>query len=152
MLCCRALTGACLVVGLVLASVGYVQAGGKTRHPRIQIALYEMRQARTELETGAKIFGGHRVKALKALNGAIGEIVAGLEAIGENTRGMEPPEGPYRNYKTYPHIRHAMQALREARDVLQDATRKFGGHRVAALREVETALEELRLALRFAEQ
>lgn len=146
------LTGVCLVLGLGLLSSGEARAGGKTRHPRLQIALYEMRKARAELDEGAKVFGGHRVRAVKALNAAIGEIEAGLEAIGENTRGKVPAEGVYRNYKNHPHIRHAMQAMAQAREVLQDATTKFGGHRVAAVRNIEAAQEELRLAIKFAKR
>ena len=43
-----------------------------------------------------------------------------------------------------PHMRAALQALQNARAQLQRATSDKGGHRVAALRLVDTAIEEVR--------
>jgi hypothetical protein len=147
---CAALTGLCLAVALVSLSAGDAQAGGATKHPRLHIALYELRKARVQLEEAGKKFGGHKAKALKAINAAVAEIEAGLTAIGENTKGIAPPEGSYKGYRNYPHIRHAIAALVEAREVLQKATHNFGGHRESAIRDIDVALVELRAAIKFA--
>jgi len=44
------------------------------RHPHIRSAIRELRDARKELDEGAKIFGGHRVKALKAVDDAVEQL------------------------------------------------------------------------------
>src|SRR5579871_3259423 len=43
-------------------------------HPRLHAAVYEMRHARTELKEAKHDFGGHRAKALTALDEAINQI------------------------------------------------------------------------------
>lgn len=49
------------------------------RHPRIRSAIKELKEARKELEEGAKVFGGHRVKALKATDDAIEQLQKALD-------------------------------------------------------------------------
>jgi hypothetical protein len=55
------------------------QAQKGERHPRIHAAIRELREARKELDEGAKIFGGHRVKALKAVDEAIEQLQKALD-------------------------------------------------------------------------
>ncbi|MBI3476702.1 MAG: hypothetical protein HY010_13300 [Acidobacteria bacterium] len=47
----------------------------------------------------------------------------------------------------HPAIAMAMTHLKEAKKSLENAAHDFGGHRVAALKHVNEALEECRLAL-----
>ncbi len=47
----------------------------------------------------------------------------------------------------HPEIAGAMMHLKEAKQNLEHAAHDFGGHRVAALKHVNEALEECRLAL-----
>jgi len=47
----------------------------------------------------------------------------------------------------HPEIAAAMTHLREAKQNLEHAAHDFGGHRVAALKHVNEALEECRMAL-----
>jgi hypothetical protein len=47
----------------------------------------------------------------------------------------------------HPEIESAITHLREAKQNLEHAAHDFGGHRVAALKHVNEALEECRLAL-----
>jgi len=47
----------------------------------------------------------------------------------------------------HPHIRGAMQELREARRELETGAHDFCGRRVQAIREIDATLEQLRLAL-----
>jgi hypothetical protein len=49
----------------------------------------------------------------------------------------------------HPEIANATRALERARDYLQHASHDFGGHRVAALKECDAAIEQLREAQRF---
>jgi hypothetical protein len=66
-----------LVAGFVGGSLmepAPVQANMADRHPHIRAAIRELRDARKEIDEGAKIFGGHRVKALKAVDDAIEQL------------------------------------------------------------------------------
>ena len=49
----------------------------------------------------------------------------------------------------HPQIAAAMQHLREAKQNLEHAAHDFGGHRAAALKHVNEALEECRQALAY---
>jgi len=49
----------------------------------------------------------------------------------------------------HPHIRSAVSELVEARKELQTAAHDFGGHRVAAVRAVDAAIKQLRLAQQY---
>ncbi len=49
----------------------------------------------------------------------------------------------------HPEIHAAMNHLREAKQNLEHAAHDFGGHRANALKHVNEALEECRLALEF---
>jgi hypothetical protein len=49
------------------------------KFPRIRAAIKELREAKKELEEGAKIFGGHRVKAVKAVEDAIEQLQKALD-------------------------------------------------------------------------
>jgi hypothetical protein len=134
---------------LVVAAPGRAPAGGKS-YPRLHQALHELREARRELKDAGDRFGGHRVKALKATDAAIGEIEECLRAAGDNTKGIAFRPDVYRQYKSNPHIHHAIKQMEEARTVLRNAPKNFGGHREAAIREIDRAVQELRACLRFA--
>jgi len=43
-------------------------------HPHIRSAIVELEAARNELKTAAHDFGGHRVEAMKAVDGAIRQL------------------------------------------------------------------------------
>jgi hypothetical protein len=49
----------------------------------------------------------------------------------------------------HPHIRGAISELVEARKELQTAAHDFGGHRVAAMRAVDAAIKQLRVAQQY---
>jgi hypothetical protein len=49
----------------------------------------------------------------------------------------------------HPHIRVALEELREARRELKEADHDFGGHRKAALVAVDEAIVQLEKALKF---
>jgi hypothetical protein len=61
----------------LLAFASPAQAG--ERHPHIRDAIKALREARTELREGAKIFGGHRETALRAVDEAIAQLEKALE-------------------------------------------------------------------------
>jgi len=141
------LTGLGLTV-LVLASPR--PAFGQVRHERLHIALHEMREARGELRTAAHNFGGHREKALEAVNASIRQIEEALRAVGDNVKGIAPAGEVYKRYKHHPHIHYAIEATREARAFMLAAKHDFKGHREAAIRDMDVALDQLQLCLKFA--
>lgn len=49
----------------------------------------------------------------------------------------------------HPAIRRAERELREAKGHLEKAAHDFGGHRVAAIKDIDKALHQLRVALKF---
>ena len=49
----------------------------------------------------------------------------------------------------HPHIRGAISELQDARKELQTAAHDFGGHRVEAMRAIDVAITQLRIAQRF---
>jgi hypothetical protein len=49
----------------------------------------------------------------------------------------------------HPAIRRAIVSLEEAKAYLKNAKHDFGGHRADALVEVDKAIEQLRLALKY---
>jgi hypothetical protein len=54
----------------------------------------------------------------------------------------------------HPHtkIHAAIDALQSARDELEHAAHDFGGHRVDAIKAIDEALKQLRLALQYADK
>jgi hypothetical protein len=51
--------------------------------------------------------------------------------------------------RPHPHIHHALYELREARAELKSAAHNFGGHRKAALKDVQAAINQLKKALEY---
>jgi hypothetical protein len=49
----------------------------------------------------------------------------------------------------HPHINGAITELQEARKELQTAAHDFGGHRLDAIRAIDNAIKQLRLAEKF---
>jgi hypothetical protein len=49
------------------------------KHPEIHKAMRELRLAKTHLESAAHDYGGHRVKALAAINEALEQLKAALD-------------------------------------------------------------------------
>jgi hypothetical protein len=113
-------------------------------------ALHELREAREELRTAAHEFGGHRKKALKAVDAAIHQMRLGLEKVGDPFRGVVIGRDAYRGFPHHPHIHRAIRELKHAREELREARHNFGGHREQALRDVNYAIDQLELALRHA--
>jgi hypothetical protein len=82
----RALLVLATVIGLgvgLMAYSGYSQAQASSdqceKHPHIQKALDELRDARKELKEADHDFGGHRVKAIEAIDGSIEQLKKCLE-------------------------------------------------------------------------
>jgi hypothetical protein len=113
-------------------------------------ALYEMAEARKELKEADHDFGGHREKALKAVDEAIVQMEKALDGVGDKYVAKAPDKDVYKKYEFHPHIHHALNELKESRKELKEAKHDFGGHREKALEAVDFAIRQLELALKFA--
>ena len=64
----------------------------------------------------------------------------------------QPPVVPQEKKESreqHPHIRAALQELRDAKQELQTAAHDFGGHRVEAVQAVDNAIKQLQIALQY---
>ena len=68
---------------------------------------------------------------------AVGLCVLGIPAGSQNLQAQE------RKVERHPHIRKALEELREARTELKEADHDFGGHRKEALEAVDAAIVQL---------
>jgi len=71
-------------------------------------------------------------------------VLAGLALYCSNTALAEG-----RTTERHPKIRHAIVALEAAKVELKTAAHDFGGHREAALKECDSAIAQLKLALQY---
>ena len=120
-------------------------------HHHLHHALWELRDAHKEITEAKHDFGGHRQKALAAVDDAIKQIDLALKNAGDNTKGA-PTRGDlkaeYRKYKHNPHMHHALVECKHAHRQLQEAKHDFGGHRTAAIRDVNHAITQIELCLK----
>ncbi len=115
-------------------------------------ALWELRDARKELERAEHNFGGHREKALQATEAAIKQVTIILEHKEVSTKGT-PTRGDlaaeYKKYKHHPHLHHAVHELRHAHHQLEETKHhNYGGHKAAALRDIHHAIVQIELCLK----
>jgi hypothetical protein len=143
-----------LFVTTVVAAVALlgfaVPRAAAVDHPRMHAALYEMRHARTELKEANHDFGGHRAKALEALDAAITQVEKALRAVDDNVKGVEPAREVYKDYVNHPHIRQALVEAKEARAYLKDAAHDYKGHRAKAVEALDEVVGQLGKALKYA--
>jgi len=145
----RSLLVTAVFAGMSLLALGASRAAAE-EHPRLHAALYELREARVELKEAKHDFGGHRVKALEALDEAISQVDKALRAVGDNIKSVNPGKDTYKGYANYPHIRHALVEAKEARKELKDASHNYKGHREKAVLALDEVIEQLNKALKYA--
>jgi hypothetical protein len=137
----------------LIALVGSVQAGPSLHpHHHLHHALWELRDARKELNEAKHNFGGHRSKAIAAIDDAIKQVELILKNHGDNSVKGTPTRGDlreeYKKYKHHPHTHHAIHELKHAHHQIKESRHDFGGHREAALRDIHHAITQLELTLK----
>ncbi len=145
----RTLLVTAVFAGMSLFTLGASRATAE-EHPRLHAALFEMREARVELKEAKHDFGGHRAKALEALDEAINQIDKALKAVGDNIKSVSPGKDTYKGYANHPHIRHAVVEAKEARAELKNASHDYKGHREKAVLALDGVIEQLNKAIKFA--
>ncbi|MBI1833084.1 MAG: hypothetical protein HYR84_16715 [Planctomycetes bacterium] len=136
---------------LSLFSVGANAQDKKHPHHHLHHALWELRDARKELKESKHDFGGHKEKALAAINDAIKQLDLVLLYKGDNIKGV-PTRGDlkeeYKKYKHHPHLHHALHELKHAHHQLKEASHNFNGHRENALRDIHIAIQQVEILLK----
>lgn len=145
----RSLLVTTVFTALAVLGLGAPRAAAE-EHPRLHAALYELRHARTELKEARHDFGGHRAKALEALDDAITQVEKALKAVDDNVKGVDPGKDAYKGYANHPHIRHALVEAKEARTELKEAAHDYKGHRAKAVEALDAVVDQLDKALKFA--
>lgn len=131
------------VVALLVATVpapAQVRPDVRGRHPRLRAALYELNEARREVEKAPIDFGGRRAKALVAIDDARRSIGTLLNVRGTVVLDAKRDRDFYKRFNNYPRLRQALRDLRDARDELRNARDDFGNRRERALRDINTAI------------
>jgi hypothetical protein len=122
--------------------------GGKL--DRLLSAVYEMREAEGELKTAAHDFGGHRKFALQALEAAVVQCEKLLTEAGVPLKYVTRKVEDYpKGHGQFPHLREALVDCEAARKLLEQSKEKWG-HREQAIRDLNTAIEQLRIAEKYA--
>jgi len=113
-----------------------------------------MRAARNDCNRALGFFrhasvdkGGHRANAMRMTNQAIVEINAGMAY--DRNHDSDFDENSMVEFADQPNMIHAKDALKDARSNLEKATEDKGGHRVAALKFVNDAIDEAQRGIDF---
>ncbi len=147
----RSCSFAVLAVGAAWLTFGGTSRAQTKAHPHIHHALYELREARSELKSAARKFGGHRKAALNEVQGAIDQLKKALEYSGDKRPYKGDPKAEYyKKYVNYPHIRHAVHELKATVTEMKEASHNYGGHREKALVQTQAAITELEKCIEYA--
>jgi hypothetical protein len=147
-------------VGTFGAGVGFVQAGfsknlpgvqqldePKWKHPHMHRAIAALLDARSEIQNSEDIFRDRREEAISHIDRAIEQIHQGLREQGDD-EAAAPGNSARQLDEHYPHLRHALDSLHEARTELDAAGKIFGGHRDDAIQHVDLAIHRVEESIR----
>ena len=81
-----------MILGIILGTVGTLVVGQTVRseranHPRISLAITNLRDAVVYLEAAPHDFGGHKAAAIQASNAAIRDLNLALQYRAREDRG-----------------------------------------------------------------
>ena len=120
--------------------------------PYMEAARADLLKAKGELQVATANKGGHRGKALGYVNSAIKEVNQGINFARHNNHATEgwdrifvPTASP-----DQPHMQAALDYLKNAKKNLDAATPDKGGHRKNAIALVESAIDEVKKGIDFA--
>jgi hypothetical protein len=124
------------------ASIANAQGGA---YPHLFAALYEMKEAKAELKE--ERFKATREQAIRDLDAAIEETEKALRdaKVEYKYEGPKNPKEYYKDYKDFPHLRHAVIELREAKKEVKEE-KKFNSERV--LKTIDSAIDRIDAVLK----
>jgi hypothetical protein len=113
------------------------QGTGKLFH--LQIALYEIREAKLECRAiGSATPDKYRLEVLGTLDAAADALKRCIEACGEKAKYDPPNTRP--DYPNFQHLRHAIKELKEAREQLKTEKGVLDDLRAEALKLIDRAI------------
>jgi hypothetical protein len=142
--------------------------GGKTREPQavsnqqLRQAIQVLRSAKTTLEMADHDYGGHRAAAVRDIKAAIHQLRLALAnghkkttaPVGKNP-GPVQGKGPRQREPqavSDQQLADSIPVLRQTISVLQNANHDYGGHRARAVRDLQAAVRQLEVALKYSRQ
>ena len=147
-----------LLMLLALAVIGFVYSTRATLantlkpdQPHMQAARTALQSARNELQVAEANKGGHRVRAIELVDQAIAEVDAGIEYDRSHDHAFRlSKEAVVVLSPDQPHMKAALNLLKDAQKELKAATPDKGGHRVKAMQIVDQAIAEVKAGISFA--
>jgi hypothetical protein len=132
---------------------------------QLREALHVLQVTKKTLEGADHDYGGHRVDAIKAIGAAQHQLKLALETQTKSGKpggktGSRPGGKPGRPGKgggkepepqniSNMQLADAIPILQQTRTLLEKADHDYGGHRAAAVRDLGTAIQQLKIALEF---
>jgi hypothetical protein len=133
-----------------LTSAAAPSAEPERRFVHLQIALYELREARQDLRDLDGIPVGRRDELLGVLDAAIDRFKKTIEAAGGKPEYIKPHDGAYKDDRNHRHLRHAVRELEAAREQLMLDPTVSADARAAADRDISAAVAVIEKALEVA--
>jgi hypothetical protein len=155
------------VAGGLCGGIGLVQAGSSInvpafqrlddehwKYPHMHHAMASLRDARKDLDVAEDIFKGHKQDAIDHVEAAIKTIQVGLKEQHDEEAALPSAVSSARNLgdDSYPHMRHALDRLKDAKTELEAADHIFAGHRDEAISHVDKAIKQIEDGLHDAEK
>jgi hypothetical protein len=126
---------------------GSAKAPPKVIHHQSHIhhALHALKAAHHDLKESRHEYGGHKAKALKDIHAAIHQ----LEVLVKHEPKHASAKPVANTRHEHPHsIHHALHASKHARHEIHETKHDFGGHKKAALHDVDAAIHQLEIIVK----
>jgi hypothetical protein len=158
---------AAAVVGGLCGGIGLAQAASSSnvptaqrlddehwKYPHMHHAMASLREARKDLDSAEDIFRGHRQDAIDHVEAAIKTIQEGLKEQRDEEATVPTVAPSVSNLAdpSYPHMRHALERLKDAKAELEAAEHIFAGHRDEAISHTDKAIKQIEDGLHDADR
>ena len=134
------------IVSILAMLLLVVSVSAKPDQPNMQAARVNLQNARANLIAASPNKGGHRAKAINLVNEAIAEVNRGIAFDRRHNHASVNAPVP-----DQPHMKAALEFLRNAKSDLERATTDKGGHRVNAIRFIDQATDETKKGIEAGE-
>jgi hypothetical protein len=151
------------IAGCLASPAEAAPGQGKKREPQ-SVSNAQLREGLNVLQATKKMlqgadhdYGGHRVAAIKAIDAAEHQLRLALRSQhkGKNAIGKTGKIGTGKGRQPEPQnisnlqLADAIGILVQTRTLLEKADHDYGGHRVAAVRDIGAAIQQLKTALKY---
>jgi chromosome segregation ATPase len=114
------------------------------KYKHMHHAMASLREARKELDLAEDVFHGHKQDAIDHVEAAIKTIEAGLKEQKDETAAPAALPAPTKlEEERFPHVKHAIDRLKDAKTELEASEPIFAGHRDEAISHTDKAIKQL---------